>query len=96
MKSDVLCGTMLGLYERIERLKLARKRLHLVQEEIDHHYWDFKITGDLLELRVAIVALLVVQSALKRRESRGLHFTRDFPEPDQRLIQDTVLKRSMW
>ena len=69
----------------------------LVQEEIDHHYWDFKITGDLLELRnLAIVALLVVQSALKRRESRGLHYTRDFPEPDPRLIQDTVLKRSMW
>ena len=86
-----------GIVRTDRRLKRARKRLHLVQEEIDHHYWDFKITGDLLELRnLAIVALLVVQSALKRRESRGLHFTRDFPEPDQRLIQDTVLKRSMW
>jgi len=86
-----------GIVRTGRRLKRARKRLHLVQEEIDHHYWDFKITGDLLELRnLAIVALLVVQSALKRRESRGLHYTRDFPEPDPRLIQDTVLKRSMW
>jgi len=86
-----------GIVRTDRRLKRARKRLHLVQEEIDHHYWDFKVTGDLLELRnLAIVALLVVQSALKRRESRGLHFTRDFPEADQRLIQDTVLKRSMW
>ncbi len=86
-----------GIVRTDRRLKRARKRLHLVQEEIDHHYWDFKITGDLLELRnLAIVALLVVQSALKRRESRGLHFTKDFPESDQRLIQDTVLKRSIW
>lgn len=86
-----------GIVRTDRRLKRARKRLHLVQEEIDHHYWDFKVTGDLLELRnLAIVALLVVQSALKRRESRGLHFTRDFPEADPRLIQDTVLKRSMW
>lgn len=86
-----------GIVRTTQRLRRAKKRLQLVQEEIDHHYWDFKITGDLLELRnLAIVADLVVRSALRRRESRGLHYTSDYPESDRRLIRDTVLKRSMW
>ena len=86
-----------GIVRTTRRLNRAQKRLELVQEEIKHHYWDFKLTGDLLELRnLATVAELVVQSALKRRESRGLHFISDYPTSDRRLIQDTVLKRSMW
>jgi L-aspartate oxidase len=68
----------------------------LVQEEIDAYYWDFKVTTDLIELRnLATVAEMVVQCALKRRESRGLHYTLDFPEKDDRLVQDTVIQRML-
>jgi L-aspartate oxidase len=66
----------------------------LVQEEIQTHYWDFELTGDLVELRnLATVAELVVECALRRRESRGLHFNTDYPESDSRFIRDTILVR---
>ncbi|MFT7521187.1 MAG: L-aspartate oxidase [Kiritimatiellia bacterium] len=85
-----------GIVRTHRRLKRARRRIQLVQEEIDSYYWDFRITTDLIELRnLATVAELVVRSALKRRESRGLHYTLDFPESDDRFIQDTVLQRRM-
>lgn len=84
-----------GIVRTHRRLKRARRRVALVREEIETYYWDFKVTGDLIELRnLATVADLIVQSALRRRESRGLHYTRDFPDADDRFIKDTVLERS--
>jgi len=75
-------------------MKRARRRIALVQEEIDAYYWDFKVTNDLIELRnLATVADLVVTCALRRRESRGLHYTLDFPESDDRQLEDTVIQR---
>jgi L-aspartate oxidase len=83
-----------GIVRTTPRLKRARRRVVLVQEEIRHYYWDFILTGDLVELRnLATVAGLVVDSALKRRESRGLHFTTDFPSSDPRFLGDTILQR---
>lgn len=83
-----------GIVRTNRRLERARKRLQLVREEIREHYWDFKMTGDLIELRnLAIVAELVVESALRRRESRGLHFTSNYPKTDPRFIRETLLKR---
>lgn len=83
-----------GIVRTHRRLKRARRRVALVQDEIETYYWDFKVTGDLIELRnLAAVADLVIQCALKRRESRGLHYTLDFPEPDERFIEDTVVQR---
>ena len=83
-----------GIVRTHKRLKRARRRIGLVRDEIETYYWDFKITRDLIELRnLAVVAELVVLSALKRRESRGLHYTLDFPESDDRFIKDTVLRR---
>ena len=83
-----------GIVRTHRRLKRARRRIALVQEEIETYYWDFKVTGDLIELRnLAVVADLIVQCALKRRESRGLHYTLDFPESDDRFIADTVIQR---
>ena len=82
-----------GIVRSHRRLKRARRRIQLVQEEIDHYYWDFKITGDLIELRnLATVAEAVVQCALKRRESRGLHYNLDFPEQDDRFLGDSVIQ----
>ena len=83
-----------GIVRTNRRLLRAQKRIDLVQEEIRHHYWDFALTGDLVELRnLATVAELVVECALRRRESRGLHFNLDYPGTDPRCLRDTVLQR---
>lgn len=64
-----------------KRLERAQHRIRLLREEIDEYYRHFRITRDLLELRNLVdVASLIVSSALLRRESRGLHFSQNFPE----------------
>ena len=85
-----------GIVRTHRRLKRARRRVQLVQDEINAYYWDFKLTTELIELRnLADVAHMVVACALDRRESRGLHYTLDFPESDSRLIRDTVIERRL-
>lgn len=83
-----------GIVRTHRRLERAHNRIRLVQEEIDAYYWDFEITSDLIELRNLLhVAEMIVRCALKRRESRGLHYTLDFPAPDPRFLKDTVIRR---
>ncbi len=85
-----------GIVRTTRRLQRAMKRIDLVQQEIDEYYWDFQVTGNLVELRnLATVAELVVTSALRRRESRGLHYTLDYPDPDPRCARDTILQRRL-
>jgi L-aspartate oxidase len=83
-----------GIVRTHRRLKRARRRIALVKDEIEAYYWDFRLTQDLIELRnLADVADMVVQCALLRRESRGLHYTLDFPETDDRFLRDSVIER---
>jgi len=70
-----------GIVRTTQRLDRAQHRIGLLREEIYEYYAHFRITRDLLELRNLVdVASMIVDSALSRRESRGLHFSQDYPE----------------
>src|SRR5258707_8967679 len=83
-----------GIVRTNKRLERAQKRITNLQEEIQEYYWDFKVTTDLLELRnIATVADVIVKSAARRPESRGLNYNLDYPNPDPAWAQrDTVFR----
>lgn len=84
-----------GIVRTDKRLQRAATRLRNLQAEIQEFYWNFKVTTDLLELRnLVAVAALIVDCAIGRKESRGLHFTLDYPESDARFLHETTMRRT--
>ena len=80
-----------GIVRTTKRLERAKHRIDLLRQEVADYYKHFRVTPDLIELRNLVeVADLIIRSALSRHESRGLHYTLDFPETDAKA-KDTVL-----
>ncbi|HYA13397.1 MAG TPA: L-aspartate oxidase [Syntrophales bacterium] len=84
-----------GIVRSNKRLERAYRRIDLISREIDEYYRNFIITRDLIELRnIATVAKLIIQCALMRKESRGLHYNIDYPEKDDQYgLKDTIISR---
>lgn len=82
-----------GIVRTNKRLERAANRLAILSREIHDYYWDFKLTPELIELRnIALVSSLIVESARLRGESRGLHYTLDYPDLAERAV-DTILSK---
>jgi len=76
------------------RLRRAAARLRNLKKEVREFYWGHRVNADILELRnLVAVASLIVECAVRRKESRGLHYTLDHPESDEKLRHDTVLRK---
>jgi L-aspartate oxidase len=80
-----------GIVRTTKRLERARHRIDMLRQEVRDYYRNFRVTPDLIELRNLLeVADLIVRSALSRHESRGLHYTLDYPDM-LKEAKDTVL-----
>ncbi len=96
---DLIRRTMwnyVGIVRTTQRLKIAQKRLVDIAEEIENHYKKYYVSANMVELRnIAHIALMIVESALARKESRGLHYILDYPEQSEAFQYWIVLERAL-
>ena len=90
-----LMWNYVGIVRTDKRLERAKHRLSLLRDEIQEYYANFRVTRDLLELRNLVdVATLIVKSAHSRRESRGLHYSRDWPNSLPKALPSVLTPRA--
>lgn len=81
-----------GIIRTEKNLNLANEKIALIEKEVNLYYNKYFISSDLLELRnIVNIAKLIIKSALKRKESRGLHFSKDYPLSNDRFKKDTEI-----
>ncbi len=86
-----IMSNYVGIVRSNKRLSSARRRLMIIREEIAAYYWQHPLSRSLLELRnIALLADLIIRSAQQRHESRGLHYTKDYPKVSKQA-RDTIL-----
>ena len=93
VKFNKPCGIMSASFDQRPRLERAQRRIQLILKEVNDFYRRTKVTEGLIELRnLACVADIIIRSALMRHESRGLHFTTDYPKlDDEHCLNDTII-----
>lgn len=87
-------SSYVGIVRTNRRLARARQRVRIIADEVDEFYHRYQITQDLLELRnITTIAGLIVDCALARKESRGLHYNLDYPSKSQQGARDTIIEK---
>ena len=76
------------------RLQRASRRLRNLRQEVREFYWGHRVNADILELRnLVATGMLIVDCAIRRKESRGIHYTLDYPEKNENYLHDTEVRR---
>jgi L-aspartate oxidase len=87
-----IMSNYVGIVRSNLRLHRALRRIKLIKKETENFYKKTKVTRELIELRnMTLIAFLIIKSALKRKESRGLHYNTDYPATSKKYLKDTVI-----